>query len=169
MKSSADHNPQNLWRIDLNKDRHDNAIYAFTVVTIIFLPLSTVAGILGMNTNDIRNMEIDQWVFWATAIPLLSIVMFLCLVWTGEIDNFWRGFKNLWRGEAKIRQASAGVPVESQRYEDRHQPLFLRRDYGRMVNEGRYYGNNDERYYDGYPPPPPPPPADMRRYSVARI
>lgn len=68
---------QNLQKIDSNKDRQESAIYAFTAVTVIFLPLSTVAAILGMNTNDIRNMKVDQRVFWAVALPLLVIIITL--------------------------------------------------------------------------------------------
>ncbi|TLD36737.1 hypothetical protein E2P81_ATG02519 [Venturia nashicola] len=37
--------------IETTKDRHDSAIYAFTIVTIIFLPLSFVCSFLGMNTT----------------------------------------------------------------------------------------------------------------------
>jgi Mg2+ and Co2+ transporter CorA len=63
------------------------AIYAFTIITIIFLPLSTVAGILGMNTYDVRNMSTKQWVFWATAIPLMVIIILVCLIWAGEFGT----------------------------------------------------------------------------------
>jgi Mg2+ and Co2+ transporter CorA len=63
------------------------AIYAFTIITIIFLPLSTVAGILGMNTYDVRNMSTKQWVFWATAIPLMVIIILVCFIWAGEFGT----------------------------------------------------------------------------------
>jgi hypothetical protein len=76
-------------------------VYAFTIVTIIFLPLSTVAGILGMNTNDVRNMTVNQWVFWATALPLTILIITLCLIWAGELNNFWDGFSKLWRKAPK--------------------------------------------------------------------
>ena len=88
---------QNIQMIDSNKDRQETALYAFTIVTIVFLPLSTVAGILGMNVNDIRNMDQKQWVFWATALPLTAIIITLCLIWAGELDNFLKGFRNLWK------------------------------------------------------------------------
>ncbi|RFU26987.1 hypothetical protein B7463_g9343, partial [Scytalidium lignicola] len=99
----------NIQKIDSNKDRQEAAIYAFTIVTIIFLPLSTVAGILGMNTYDVRNMPFKQWVFWVTAIPLTVIIIALCLVWAGELGNFWQGFRRVWRnhgtsGWEKIRE-----------------------------------------------------------------
>ncbi|KAJ9483613.1 hypothetical protein VN97_g9784 [Penicillium thymicola] len=43
-------------KIQNDKSRQDFAIYAFTIVTIIFLPLNTVSSIFGMNTTDIRNI-----------------------------------------------------------------------------------------------------------------
>ncbi|OBT78122.1 hypothetical protein VF21_02657 [Pseudogymnoascus sp. 05NY08] len=94
----------NLQKIDTNKDRQEAAIYAFTIVTIVFLPLSTVAGIMGMNTVDIRDMEFSQWVFWAAAIPLMIIVITLCLIWAGELGNFWKGFRDLWRRREGARR-----------------------------------------------------------------
>lgn len=42
------------------KDRQEAAIYVFTIVTIIFLPISTVSSIFGMNTSDVRDMEQSQ-------------------------------------------------------------------------------------------------------------
>ncbi|CRG89948.1 Dual oxidase 2 [Talaromyces islandicus] len=86
----------NLDEIETNRNRQDSAIYVFTVVTVIFLPLSTVAGILGMNTNDVRNMEVDQWVFWAVAVPLTLVVALVCLVATGELRNFMATLVGLW-------------------------------------------------------------------------
>jgi hypothetical protein len=108
---------QNIQRIDSNKDRQEAAVYAFTVVTIIFLPLSTVAGILGMNTNDVRNMTVNQWVFWATALPLTVIIVTLCLIWAGELNNFWDGFSKLWRK----KQAYTVIP---ERYASRTRDEF---------------------------------------------
>jgi hypothetical protein len=92
---------QNIQKIDSNKDRQEAAIYAFTIVTIIFLPLSTVASILGMNTFDVRNMTVNQWVFWATALPLMVLIITLCLIWAGELKNFWEGFTKLWGGNGR--------------------------------------------------------------------
>src|ERR1700753_4040741 len=75
--------------IDSNKDKQEAAIYIFTTVTVIFLPLSFVAGVLGMNTNDIRNMPINQWVFWAAALPFTALRVAVCLFFTGELRNVW--------------------------------------------------------------------------------
>ena len=69
------HPVQNLYRIESNRDRQEGAILIFTIVTIIFLPLSFVSSFFGMNTSDIRDMSRPQWAFWASAIPLTLIVL----------------------------------------------------------------------------------------------
>lgn len=63
-----------------------------------------MAGILGMNVSDVRNMEQKQWIFWAIAIPLTIIIISLCLLWAGELRNFLKGFQNLWSGRAEVRR-----------------------------------------------------------------
>lgn len=75
------------------KDRQEQAIYAFTLVTIIFLPLSAVASFFGMNTADIRDMEFSQWVYWAAAIPLTLSIIVLGLWWMGELNNIFEWLK----------------------------------------------------------------------------
>lgn len=90
---------QNLQKINSNKDHQETAIYAFTIVTVIFLPLSSVATILGMNTKDIRGMEFNQWVFWATALPLTATIIVICLLWAGKLQKYWpRLMSSLARG-----------------------------------------------------------------------
>lgn len=74
---------QNEEIIRHNKDRQEAAIYTFTIVTIIFLPISTVASVMGMNTKDIRNMGETQWLFWTVALPLTAIVIILSLFAAG--------------------------------------------------------------------------------------
>ncbi|KAH8905061.1 hypothetical protein BR93DRAFT_945996 [Coniochaeta sp. PMI_546] len=76
---------KNKW--EDTKDRQEQAIYAFTIVTVIFLPLSAVAGIFGMNTADVRDMDFDQWLYWATAVPVTVAVILLGLWWMGELRN----------------------------------------------------------------------------------
>ena len=65
------------WRnyIQTNKEQQERLIYVFTIVTIVFLPISTVSSIFGMNVKDVRNMERGQWVFWAVAVPVTAIVI----------------------------------------------------------------------------------------------
>ncbi|KAA8570208.1 hypothetical protein EYC84_002526 [Monilinia fructicola] len=141
----------NLRSIDTNKDRQETAIYAFTIVTIIFLPLSTVASILGMNTNDVRNMELTQWLFWVIAIPLTLIIIGLVLIWSDEWHNFRSAFSNLWGKGTKRRH------------------VRLPEDYARMepmtglsiAPKARASG-----IYPGYYPPRPGPMPRLRRPSA---
>ncbi|KAI9642368.1 hypothetical protein NHQ30_009172 [Ciborinia camelliae] len=129
----------NLRSIDTHKDRQETAIYAFTIVTIIFLPLSTVASILGMNTNDVRNMDLTQWIFWAIAIPLTIIIIALVLLWSDEWYDFWRAIGNL------LGRKSKSKSNEKRRY-------YLR------LPEGSNYPRAEPIMPGlGIAPPPPPP------------
>ncbi|KAL9578687.1 MAG: hypothetical protein Q9212_005562 [Teloschistes hypoglaucus] len=92
---------QNLVRIESSKDRQEAAIFVFTVVTIIFLPLSFVASFFGMNVNDIRDMGRSQWVFWASALPLTAIVAAVAILVAYKIEpvkDLWSGIAERWRG-----------------------------------------------------------------------
>ncbi|KAI1142915.1 hypothetical protein F5Y05DRAFT_408368 [Hypoxylon sp. FL0543] len=78
----------NANKIEVTKDRQEAAVYAFTMVTIIFLPLSTISSIFGMNSSDVRDMELGQWAYWAAALPTTVAVIVTGLWWMGELHNF---------------------------------------------------------------------------------
>ncbi|KAH8725894.1 hypothetical protein GQ44DRAFT_652078 [Phaeosphaeriaceae sp. PMI808] len=61
--------------LEINEEDHGKAIMVFTIVTIIFLPLSFVTSYLGMNTSDIRDMASKQSLFWIISIPLTIVTM----------------------------------------------------------------------------------------------
>nr|POE56258.1 hypothetical protein CFP56_50802 [Quercus suber] len=67
--------------VNIRLEDHGRAIIVFTVVTIIFLPLSFVSSFFGINTVDIRNLQTSQWLFWVVAIlttlAVVGISMFL--------------------------------------------------------------------------------------------
>lgn len=67
--------------LEINEEDHGKAIMVFTIVTIVFLPLSFVTSYLGMNTSDIREMDNKQSLFWMIAIPLtvftIAAMMFI--------------------------------------------------------------------------------------------
>jgi hypothetical protein len=73
-----------LSQIETNKDKQEAAIILFTLVTVIFLPLSFVSSVLGMNTSDVRNMEGTQWIFWIVAVPLTASIVVLSL-WSADL------------------------------------------------------------------------------------
>ena len=61
--------------ISLKAESNNKAIVVFTVVTIIFLPLSFVTSYLGMNTSDLRTMQSTQTLFWAIGAPVAFVVL----------------------------------------------------------------------------------------------
>ena len=94
------HPVQNLYRIESNRDRQEGAILIFTIVTIIFLPLSFVSSFFGMNTSDIREMSRPQWVFWASAIPLTLLVLGVSFFVARKIEplkDLWHSLSDRWR------------------------------------------------------------------------
>lgn len=114
---------QNRNRIDTTKDRQDNAIYAFTIVTVIFLPLSAVASIFGMNTRDVRDMDLDQWAYWATAVPVTTVVVLLGLLWTGELGTVWRWIQSFDSRQQGYQFVSRG----SHSYDEEYRAPLIRR------------------------------------------
>jgi hypothetical protein len=60
--------------IDIAEEGNSKAILIFTLVTIVFLPLSFVSSVFGMNTTDVRNMASTQTLFWAVALPVTAAV-----------------------------------------------------------------------------------------------
>ncbi|EUC28395.1 hypothetical protein COCCADRAFT_9224 [Bipolaris zeicola 26-R-13] len=66
--------------LEINDEDHGKAIMAFTVVTVIFLPLSFATSYFGMNTVDIRDMNQKQGLFWIVAIPLTVVTVGACLL-----------------------------------------------------------------------------------------
>ncbi|EFQ35288.1 uncharacterized protein GLRG_10432 [Colletotrichum graminicola M1.001] len=89
----------NLNNAAVTKGRQEQAIYAFTIVTIVFLPLSAVSSIFGMNSSDIRDMKDGQWLYWATAIPVTILTIVLGLWWMGELGHIYTWVVRKIRGD----------------------------------------------------------------------
>ncbi|EAW07142.1 uncharacterized protein ACLA_018460 [Aspergillus clavatus NRRL 1] len=67
-------------QIDLRQDNNSKAILVFTIVTLIFLPMSFITSYFGMNTVDIRDMDLGQSVFWAVAAPFTTLTVGVCML-----------------------------------------------------------------------------------------
>jgi Mg2+ and Co2+ transporter CorA len=88
---------QHFRMVESNKDRQEKAALAFTTVTVLFLPVTLLASIFGMNTNDIRNMNQGQWLFWVIATPLCIVGMVIWLAYLGSLSRWWREIKRMGR------------------------------------------------------------------------
>jgi hypothetical protein len=107
--------------LEIREEDHTKAIRVFTIVTLFFLPLTFVSGLMGMNTVDIRDTEADQRIFWQTAVPLTAGVLTIAFIygykWEAirEMSVRWwtrKGDKRLWaREKAAKRPETARVGV----------------------------------------------------------
>ncbi|ORX94206.1 hypothetical protein BCR34DRAFT_608335 [Clohesyomyces aquaticus] len=82
--------------VNIRLEDHGKAILVFTIVTIIFLPLSFVSSFFGMNFADIRNIESTQRVFWiisgSLTVATVGFAIFLAFYGGSIVDWFvgWR-------------------------------------------------------------------------------
>jgi hypothetical protein len=116
------------YNIEIAEEGNSKAILIFTLVTIIFLPLSFVSSVFGMNTSDIRNMTNSQGVFWSIALPVTATV-----------------------GGLSMLAAYGGPAIQAQLeklkgYRLRIEPLSFRKRHNNMDEE------NTGRPYDGMIP-----------------
>ncbi|KAG9191011.1 hypothetical protein G6011_09099 [Alternaria panax] len=100
--------------IEINEEDHGKAIMVFTVVTVIFLPLSFVTSYFGMNTADIRDMNQEQSLFWSVAIPLTFVTVGSCLLigYNGEdIRHSMASFYHKALGRDQNATEAGGISV----------------------------------------------------------
>ncbi|KAJ4349262.1 hypothetical protein N0V95_004753 [Ascochyta clinopodiicola] len=102
----ADSTKQSL---EINEEDHGKAIMVFTIVTIIFLPLSFVTSFLGMNTTDIRDMGSSSSLFWAIAVPLTAVTMGSILYIGYNGDELRDAFSSLYRTVTGKQDRSIGA------------------------------------------------------------
>jgi len=85
-------------------DHQNKAVMLFTIVTIIFLPLSFFTSYFGMNVKGIAEAEHDEKYFWLTcgiAGFLIVAVLFLYAfrVQAARAVKRWRNFKKAQRSK----------------------------------------------------------------------
>ena len=78
--------------IEVRKESNTKAIIIFTVVTVVFLPLSFVTSYLGMNSVDIREGTFNQSLFWMIALPSAAGLIFFLWIFI----KFRRRVRRLW-------------------------------------------------------------------------
>lgn len=78
--------------IEVRKESNSKAITIFTIVTVIFLPLSFVTSYLGMNSVDIREGTFKQSLFWIIALPsaaALILTLWAFLKFRKRLRRWW--------------------------------------------------------------------------------
>jgi hypothetical protein len=77
------------YNIEVADESDSKAIRVFTLVTIIFLPLSFISSVFGMNTVDIRDMGSSQTLFWSIAIPVTTLIGGVSLLIAYHGSRIW--------------------------------------------------------------------------------
>jgi Mg2+ and Co2+ transporter CorA len=78
---------ENVQLVETWQDENSNSIFIFTIVTIIFLPLSFVTGFFGMNLQGISGTTKKTVHFWEVAAPLTVGIALVCagVVWRNKL------------------------------------------------------------------------------------
>ena len=81
---------QNVHLVETLQDDNSRAIFIFTFITVLFLPLSFVTGFFGMNVVGIAGTTSTTSHFWKIALPLTGVIMTFCatIVFLGEKVRF---------------------------------------------------------------------------------
>ena len=84
---------RNLQLIETKQDDNGRAIFIFTFITVLFLPLSFVAGFFGMNLQGLADNTSDSSLFWSVAVPVTGVIMLFCfaIIRWGESWSFAYG------------------------------------------------------------------------------
>ncbi|KAJ6017221.1 hypothetical protein N7451_000600 [Penicillium sp. IBT 35674x] len=81
--------------VEVRQEDQGKAILVFTIMTVVFMPLSFVTGYFGMNTEDIRNMGSSQTLFWTVSIPFTVVIISAVLLVAFQADRFREAFDTL--------------------------------------------------------------------------
>ncbi|KAJ5375421.1 hypothetical protein N7517_007427 [Penicillium concentricum] len=95
--------------VDVRQEDQGKAILVFTIVTVVFMPLSFVTSYLGMNTNDIRNMTSSQTLFWAISAPLTVGIITIVLVVAFQVDRIREAFDAFWTYDSALGAKSGSA------------------------------------------------------------
>ncbi|KAF2873872.1 hypothetical protein BDV95DRAFT_355291 [Massariosphaeria phaeospora] len=133
---------------EINEEDHGKAIFVFTVITVIFLPLSFVTSYLGMNTSDIRGTEKKQTIFWEIAIPLTTVTLGSVVLLAYNGDEFRNSLSALYKaltGKQDPRTNARGISVAQRKRAPRiASESSLTAGYKSMADEAEFLA----------PPPP---------------
>lgn len=88
---------ENVEMVETLQDDNSKAIFIFTMVTVLFLPLSFVAGFFGMNVVGISGTTSKVSHFWEIALPLTVGVVILCVIVGAKGEDTYFAFARIWR------------------------------------------------------------------------
>ena len=84
---------QNVQLVETLQDDNGRAIFIFTFITVLFLPLTFVAGFFGMNLAGISGTKQTSMHFWYIALPVTAAIMVICAAVVFEGEELWFALK----------------------------------------------------------------------------
>ena len=154
--------------LEITEEDHGKAIMVFTIVTVIFLPLSFVTSFLGMNTTDIRDMGSSSSLFWTIAIPLTAVTMASVLYIGYNGDDLRDFFDMLYRiatGKQSRSTSARGISVAQQTLARKQKNgTNISLDFSSIADEAEFADPRPEAYHHTARTEPPQYP--QRKYAI---
>ena len=99
---------QNVQLVETFQDDNSKAIFVFTIVTVLFLPMGFVASFFGMNVIGISNTVTTLRHFWTISLSLTFGLVIPCTIAAlkGEevyflVAHMNRALRKLWSGRGR--------------------------------------------------------------------
>ncbi|KAK8191613.1 uncharacterized protein BKA78DRAFT_138361 [Phyllosticta capitalensis] len=73
--------------VEIREEDHGKAIFVFTAVTTVFLPLSFITSYFGMNFADLRDTHWNQAMYWVIAGPATFVIVAITLMVAYNTDE----------------------------------------------------------------------------------
>ena len=89
---------QNVQLVETFQDDNSKAIFVFTIVTILFLPMSFVSSFFGMNVIGIDPQATTLKHFWVIALPLTFGIVIPCSIVALKGEEVYFGVTRMYRG-----------------------------------------------------------------------
>ena len=93
---------QNVQLVETFQDDNSKAIFVFTIVTILFLPMSFVAGFFGMNVIGISASTTTLRHFWTISLSLTFGIVIPCTVVALKGEEVFFGIARMYRGLKRL-------------------------------------------------------------------
>ena len=106
---------ENVRLVETLQDDNSKAIFIFTLVTILFLPLTFVAGFFGMNLKGIDESKRTYWHFWKIALPMTGGILLLCFLVKTRWEDASFAAGRVWRRIKKWGRKVYSVSARPQR------------------------------------------------------
>ena len=96
------HAVQNVQLVETFQDDNSKAIFVFTMVTILFLPMSFVAGFFGMNVIGISADKTTLGHFWTISLSLTFGIVIPCTVVALKGEDVFFGVARVYRALIRL-------------------------------------------------------------------